>query len=128
MKNSIIAADMTIPGLRTWALVVLGYWLLVAAIVVLEIVYMESDWAGLPGLVLSLPLSVLVVAVYFFAEYSKATGGYSIEITGYHLEFAFLACAFLNAFIFYPLWWWWTVVRRARRESKPAPPPAPTFQ
>lgn len=67
----------------------------------LEFRHMESDWAGLPGFLLTLPLSSLVVGLYFLASYAAEFRGYNIHVTDYHAEFGFILCAFLNAFIFY---------------------------
>lgn len=64
--------------------------------------YMASTWAGLPGFLFTLPLSVLVVTGYFLAAYAKEAQGYNITVTSNHTEYGFLICAFLNGFVFYP--------------------------
>lgn len=93
-----------------------------AVVFFLEFRYMESDWAGLPGFLLTLPLSTIAVGLYFLARYAAEFRGYSIQVTDYHLEFGFIVCAFLNAFMFYPVY-----LLRARRKQRASfePPPPP---
>jgi hypothetical protein len=88
----------------------------------LELKDMESGWAGLPGFFLTLPLSTLVVGLYFLASYAAEFRGYNIHVTDYHAEFGFIFCAFLNAFIFYPVYLL-RVRRRQRKVLDPPPPP-----
>jgi hypothetical protein len=93
-------------------------------LVYLEMKHMASGWAGLPGFLLTLPLSVFVVTGYLLASYATELQGYNIHVTEYHTEYGFLICAFLNGFIFYPLYCWWL----GRKQSQvPKLPPAPTF-
>ena len=87
---------------------------------------MTSGWAGLPGFLLTLPLSLLVVTGYLLANYAAEFHGYSMNVTEYHTEFGFLICAFLNGFILYPFYWWW-LARRQLKVSKPPPSP-PVFK
>jgi hypothetical protein len=108
------------PG-RSWVRIVLCYWLLMSVVFFLEFRYMESDWAGLPGFLLTLPLSSLVVGLYFLAIYAAEFRGYNIHITDYHAELGFVVCAFLNAFIFYPLY----LLRARRKQTKVLEPPPP---
>jgi hypothetical protein len=118
---------MKIPGLRGWIKLVVCYWLVMIIVVALEIVYMRMTWAGLPGFVLSLPLSVFVATGYIGALAVRDLYGYEINVTEYHIEYAFLVCAFLNAFIFYPFYWWWIARRQSKRErqlQQPPPPPS----
>jgi hypothetical protein len=77
---------------------------------------------GLPGSLFTLPLSLLVVTGYLLASYATEIHGYNLHVTEYHAEYGYLVCAFLNAFIFYPLCYWW-VSRNQRRVSEPPPPP-----
>jgi hypothetical protein len=82
---------------------------------------MESDWAGLPGFLVTLPLSTLVVTAYFLASYAAEFRGYNIHVTDYQIECGFIVCAFLNAFIFYPFYLLW----ERRNKSKVFVPPPP---
>jgi len=104
---------------------VLCYWLLMLVIIYLEIRYMDSDWAGLPGFLLTLPLSVFVVTVYLLANYATEFRGYNLHLTEYHTEYGFLLCAFLNAFILYPVYCWW-LGRKQPRTPEPPPPLPPS--
>jgi hypothetical protein len=108
------------PGLKSWIRLLIRYWALISIIVCLELKYMDSSWAGLPGFLFTLPLSVLVVTGYFLAAYAKEVHGYNITITSSHTEYGFLICAFLNGFIFYPAYLWWL---RRRKSKAPLPPP-----
>ena len=92
-----------------------------STIFLLEFKYMESDWAGLPGFLLTLPLSAFVVTGYFLASYAAEFRGYNIHVTDYHAEYGFIVCAFLNAFLLYPLYSLWV----RRKESKVIDPPPP---
>lgn len=115
---------MKIPGVNRWMQVVLCYWLVVIVIVSLEIRYMDSSWAGLPGFLLSLPLSAFVVTAYILASYAYEVHGYNIRITEYHIEYGFLICAFLNAFIVYAFYRWRTMGRETEGAHKLPPPPS----
>ncbi len=108
--------------LKSWARWVLCYWALVAVIILLEVRYMRSGWAGLPGFLLTLPLSTFVVAGYFLASYAAEFRGYNIHVTDYHTEIGFAVCAFLNGFIFYPLYRWRLNRKQALSEEPPPPP------
>ncbi|HMJ26122.1 MAG TPA: hypothetical protein VK475_09850, partial [Pyrinomonadaceae bacterium] len=92
------------------------------AIIYLETANMSSGWAGLPGFLLTLPLSVLVAAGYLLASYAAEVLGYNIHVTEYQTEYGYIVCAFLNAFIFYPVYRWW-FSRRHSQVSEPPPPP-----
>jgi len=92
------------PKGETWIKLVVCYWLVVLAIIYLEIRYMSSDWAGLPGFFLTLPLSSFVVTGYLLASYATEFHGYNLHVTEHHVEYGFLICAFLNGFIFYPFY------------------------
>ena len=91
-----------------------------AVVFFLEFRYMESNWAGLPGFFLTLPLSTFVIGGFALASYAELRG-YDIHVTDYHAEFGFIVCAVLNAFIFYAI----HVLRRCRKRTKvfDAPPP-----
>ena len=116
---------MKMPAAKSWMRLVLCYWLFILAIVYLEIRNMSSGWAGLPGFLFTLPLSLLVVAGYLLASYATEFHGYNIHITEYHVEYGFMVCAVLNGFIFYPIYRWWS----GRRHSQvSAPPPPPEFE
>jgi hypothetical protein len=106
---------------------VLCYWLFALAIIYLEIRYMSSDWAGLPGFLITLPLSVLVVTGYLLASYATESHGYNIHVTEYHVEYGFMICAFLNGFMFYPVYCWW-LGRNESQLSEPPPPPTLDFK
>jgi hypothetical protein len=107
--------------LAKWMRLVSGYWVFMLAIIYLEIVNMSSDWAGLPGFLLTLPLSAFVVAGYFLASYASEVRGYDIHFTEYQVEYGFIICALLNGFLFYPFHRWWL----GRRDSRVSQPPAP---
>jgi len=113
---------MKMPAAKSWMRLVLCYWLFILAIIHLEIRNMSSDWAGLPGFLFTLPLSLLVVAGYLLASYAAEFRGYNVHLTEYHVEYGFILCAFLNGFIFYPIYRWW-LGRRHSRISEPPPPP-----
>ena len=83
---------------------------------------MDSGWAGLPGFLLTLPLSTLVVGAYLLASYAIEVRGYNIHVTDYQAEFGFIVCAFLNALIFYPLYLKW-MRRKEKKVFAPPPPP-----
>jgi cell division protein FtsW (lipid II flippase) len=113
---------MTMLRLRSWVQLVLCYWLIMSVVFFIELRYMERGWAGLPGFLLTLPLSTFVVAVYFLASYAAEFRGYNIRITDYHIEYGFIVCAFLNAFILYPIYLLW-VRRKGAKSFDPPPPP-----
>ena len=83
---------------------------------------MSSGWAGLPGFLFTLPLSFLVIVGYLLASYANEFRGFNLHITEYQTEYGFIICAFLNGFIFYPVYRWW-LGRRHSRVSEPPPPP-----
>lgn len=85
---------------------------------------MQSDWAGLPGLLLTLPLSILVATAYFLAAYVREVLGYNIHFTEYHVEYGFLFCAFLNAFVLYPFYLLWRHRKQQKQCELPPPPTA----
>ena len=113
---------MNIPEAKSWLRLVIFYWLFMAVVFVLEIRYMESDWAGLPGFLFTLPLSAVVVIVGLTPAVAGRFG-YVVpyDMNGYHFEYGFIACAFLNAFILYPFYLLW----RRRKEPKVISPPPP---
>ncbi|MDQ1636807.1 MAG: hypothetical protein QOF62_146 [Pyrinomonadaceae bacterium] len=93
-----------------------------SAIFFLEFKYLRSDWAGLPSFFFTLPLSVIVVAIGFLAEPTAARFSREIVITDYFFEYGFMICAFLNAFLFYPIY----LLRKNRqRQDVPLSPPPP---
>jgi hypothetical protein len=93
-----------------------------AAIFFLEFRYMESDWAGLPGFLFTLPLSALVVAIGFIPAIVGRFGyDIGINFTDYHFEYGFIVCALLNAFILYPFYRF----RVKRKQAKVFEPPPP---
>lgn len=114
---------MKVPEAKSWLRLVILYWLFMAVVFVLEIRYMESDWAGLPGFLFTLPLSALVV-IAGLAPAVAGRFGYAMpyDMNGYHFEYAFMACAFLNAFILYPFYLLW----RRRKEPRVFSPPPPS--
>src|ERR1700738_1291367 len=118
---------MKIPRAKSWIRLVLCYWLVMLVIIYLEIRYMSQGWAGLPGCLFTLPLSVFVVTAYLLANYTTEFRGYNIHVTEYHAEYGFMICAFLNGFIFYPVYFWWSG-RRQSRVSEPLPPPPLDFK
>ena len=105
---------------RSWLRLVLSYWLLMAVIFFLEFRYTESDWAGLSGFFLTLPLSTFVIGAFALASFAELRG-YDIHVTDYHAQFGFIVGAFLNAFIFYAI----HVLRRRRKQPKVFEPPPP---
>ena len=116
------------PRTKLWIRLVMCYWVLMAVIFFLEFRYMEYGLAGLPGFLLTLPLSVIVVtAVLVPAVVGRY--GYEIpwDITGYQAEFGFIICAFLNAFVLYPFYVWWKS-RKEPRAFEPPPPPGIELQ
>jgi hypothetical protein len=84
---------------------------------------MEWTWAGLPGFLLTLPLSAFVVTAYLLAGYAREIRGYDINLTVYQIEYGFLICAVLNGFLFYPAYYWWLRRKRSRVTQTPPPPP-----
>jgi hypothetical protein len=74
-----------------------------------------------PRILVNAALSTLVVGAYFLASYAAEFRGYNIRVTDYHAEFGFMVCAFLNAFIFYPIY----LLRIRRRQTKVFDPPPP---
>jgi hypothetical protein len=115
-------ARMNKSVIKGWSRLMLCYWLVMAAVFVMEFRYMDSDWAGLPGFVLTMPLSTVVVTVFLLPAIA-ARFGYEIKInmTGYQAEFGFMLCAFLNAVVLYPFYAWWTNRKRKEFEAPPAP-------
>jgi hypothetical protein len=108
---------------KSWVRIVVFYWLFMAAVFYLEFRYMESDWAGLPGFLFTLPLSaVVVIAVLGPAVAGRFGYRIPIHMNGYHFEYGFIACAFLNAFILYPIYLLWGR-RKERKVYDPPPPP-----
>ena len=83
---------------------------------------MNSGWAGLPGFLLTLPLSTIVITVFLFPAIA-ARFGYEIQMnmTEYQAEFGFMLCAFLNAIVLYPFYIWWTNRKRRSFEAPPLP-------
>jgi hypothetical protein len=114
---------MKVPKAKSWARLVVIYWLIMAAVFFLEFRYMESGWAGLPGFLLTLPLSALVVTAGLLPA---VAGRYGYEIpldmNNYDFEYGFMVCAFLNAFILYPFYVFW-VRRQEPKVYDPPPPP-----
>lgn len=114
---------MKSPKAKFWIRLVFCYWLFMAAIFILEFRYIESDWAGLPGFILTFPLSSVVVTIGFLPEIVGYFGyNIPIHVTDYHFEYGFMVCAFLNAFILYPLYLLWSN-RKVVRSYKLPPPP-----
>jgi len=110
-------------GRKSWACCVVLYWLLMTAVFFVELRHMESDWAGLPGFLFTLPLSVLVVTVGLLPAIAGRYGyEIPIDMNGYHFEYGFMVCAFLNGFILYPLYLLWTS-HKERKILDPPPPP-----
>lgn len=108
---------------RSWMRLVLCYWLVTSVVVNLEIMYMKSNWAGLAGFFLALPFSVFVATGYMLARYAADIYGYDSNVTEYHVEYGFLFCAFVNGFIFYPIYRWWLARRKSRVFEAPPTPP-----
>jgi hypothetical protein len=113
---------MKVPRAKSWLKLVAVYWLLMALIFFLEFKYMDSDWAGLPGFLLTLPLSALVVGVGLAAGFAERYSSLGINVTSYHFEYGFVVCAFLNAFILYPFYIFW-MRRKEKKTCDPPPPP-----
>jgi hypothetical protein len=113
---------MTKSRAGLWTRLVLGYWLFMSIIFILELRYMDQGWAGLPGFLFTLPLSAVVVAGYFLAHYLAEFCGYNIHVTDYHAEYGFIVCAFLNAFILYPVYLLWARRNEAKSFDPPPPP------
>jgi hypothetical protein len=113
---------MRTPLEKSWIRLVLCYWLLVGAIIYLELRFLESDWAGLAGFLFTLPFSALVVTGYFLLTYAHEVRGFNVFITEYQVEYGFLICAFLNGLISYPIFRWWRTRKRPRHSEPPMPP------
>jgi hypothetical protein len=96
-----------------------------AVIFFLELRYMESDWAGLPGFLLTLPLSGVIVIIYLAPAIAFRLGYElpQVKLTDYQLEYAFMVCAFLNAFILYPIYLLWRQRKQTKVFDTPPPPP-----
>ena len=107
---------------RNYVILVAVYWVIVSVVVWLELRHMDSDWANLPGFLLTLPLSSLVVALYFLASYLNEFQGYNLPAAGHHIEIGYLICAFLNAFIIYPVY---LRLKRGKRIKDFVGPPPP---
>jgi hypothetical protein len=88
---------------------------------------MDHGWAGLPGVLLTLPMSTLVVTGYLLAHYAAEVRGYNIHVTEYHAEYGYLVCAFLNAFILYPFYLMWKRHKEPKVFDLPPPPPNNSF-
>jgi len=114
---------MRLPRIKTWLRLVACYWLAMSVVFFLDFRYMKSDWAGLAGCLFTLPLSGFVVTAWLVAAIWAERHGFHLPINDYHLECAFIACALLNAVIFYPLYLFW--VSRKRKRAYDAPPPPP---
>ena len=106
--------------LKSWVWLILCYWLFMSTIFFLEFRYMASDWAGLLGFLLTLPLSALIIAGYLLVNCLAEFRGYGLHITDHHAELGFVICAFVNAFILYPFY---LLCRKERKEFVPPPPP-----
>src|ERR1044072_1601452 len=115
---------MKVPKAKSWMRLVFCYWLFMTAIFFLEFRYMESDWAGLPGFLLTFPLSTIVVTAGLLPAVAGRFG-YEIPInmTDYHFEYGFMVCAFLNAFILYPVYLGWSNRKKSAAYDSPPPPP-----
>jgi hypothetical protein len=109
-----------VPNAKSWARLVAFYWLFMAAVFFLEFKYMDSDWAGLPGFLFTLPLSAIVVGLGLSTGFAGRYGYFDINVTSYHFEYGFIVCAFLNAFILYPFFLFW--IRRKERQTYDQPP------
>src|SRR5689334_25053450 len=112
---------------RWWSRFVIPYWVLTIIIVLIESRYMESDWAGLLGFLLTLPLSILILTAYILAAYATEILGYSVHFTENQAEYGLLVCAFLNAFIFYPFYVLWVRRKQQHRCELPPPPPPDSY-
>jgi hypothetical protein len=114
---------MKVPKAKSWARLVVPYWLVTAAVLTLEIRYMEADWAGLPGFLLTLPLSAIVVAAGLLPAIAGRFGyPMPYDMNDYQLEYGFMVCAFLNAFILYPFYLLWQRGRARHVFDEPPPP------
>ena len=69
------------PPAKSWMRLVFCYWLFILAIVYLEIRNISSGWAGLPGFLFTLPLSLLVVVGYLLASYANEFRGFNVHIS-----------------------------------------------
>ena len=108
---------------KTWVKLVLCYWLVMAAIFILEFRYLESDWAGLPSFILTFPLSPIAVTIGFLPEIADYFGYViPIKVSDYHFEFGLMVCAFLNPFILYPIYLLWANRKRTQTYKLPPPP------
>jgi len=112
-----------LPTIKSWLRLVICYWLLTSIVFFIDFKYMSTGWAGLPGFIVTLPLSVVVATIGLAAEPVAARFGYSILVNGYHFEYGFIVCAFLNAFIFYLVYFFWANRRRVKKFEAPPPPP-----
>ena len=114
---------MNVSTEKSWVRFVACYWLLMAAVFFLDFRYMESDWAGLPGFILTLPLSALVVVIGLSTAIAAHYGyGHDIDMTGNQFEYGFIVCAVLNAFILYPAYLLWRRWRAPKVFDSPPPP------
>jgi hypothetical protein len=85
---------------------------------------MESDWAGLPGFLFTLPLSALVVTIGLLPAIAGRYGHeIPIHMADYHFEYGFMVCAFLNTFILYPVSLLWSNRKKSTAYELPPPPP-----
>jgi hypothetical protein len=116
---------MRIPNGKSWVRLVFCYWVLMSLIFFLELRYMESDWAGFPGFLLTLPLSAVIVVIYLTPAFAFRVGYElpQLNLTDYQFEYAFMVCAFLNAFIFYPIYLLWLQRKQPKLFDSAPPPP-----
>src|SRR5215208_2615140 len=113
---------MNVSQAKSWVRLVFCDLMLMAGIFFWSSVMLESDWAGLPGFILTLPLSALVVAVGLFHAIAGRLG-YDIQLnfTDYHFESGFVVCAILNAFVLYPFYRLWANRKQAKLFEPPPP-------
>jgi hypothetical protein len=50
-----------------------------------------------------------------------------LDMSSYHFEYGFIACAFLNAFVLYPFYLLWARRKERKVFSPPPPPPDNSF-
>jgi hypothetical protein len=105
--------------LKSWLRIVIYYWVFVSVIFFLDLTHLHSDWATLPSAIVTLPLSAIVITIGIVAI---RTFGRNAVINVYFFEYGFMISAFLNGFLFYPIY----LLRKNRNfRNMPLPPPPP---
>jgi hypothetical protein len=112
---------MQLPRIKLWLRPTTSYWLFMTVVFYLELRYMDWEWSGLPGVVLTLPLSPIPVTIGLLPAIAYRYG-YVIpyDMNGYELEYCLIPCAILNPLVFYLLYALWAN-RKMQHFEVPSP-------